>query len=125
MLRLLWLGSYYDGVTLHEKAPLRPELAAAIRGADPDQTMDGEADMGTASLEEALFWVGVYREILAMEEKVMDRVRQLMSAQSPLVRKEVELTNVPVIASQVSRFRHRHDHWKLKVSELQGLDGAA
>ncbi|HEV3233954.1 MAG TPA: hypothetical protein VG329_05355 [Candidatus Dormibacteraeota bacterium] len=99
-------------------------MAAAMRGGDPHQTMNGEADIGTASLEEALFWAGVYREILAMEEKVMERIRQLMSAQSPRVREEVELTNVPVIASQVARFRQRHDYWKLKVSQLQVLDGA-
>jgi hypothetical protein len=99
--------------------PERPEMAAASRGGDPDQLMDGEADLGTASMEQALFWTKVYGEILVMEEKVMARVQELMSAESPTVRREVELTNVPVIASQVERFRQRHVYWDLKVKELR------
>jgi hypothetical protein len=94
-------------------------MAAASRGGDPDQLMDGEADLGTASIEQALFWTKVYGEILVMEEKVMARVQELMSAESPTVRREVELTNVPVIASQVERFRQRHVYWDLKVKELR------
>lgn len=102
--------------------PDRPEMAAASRGADPDQPMDGEADPTTASMEQALFWAKVYSEILAMEEKVLARVHELMAVQTATVRREVELTNVPVIASQVERFRQRHEHWDRKVRELQLLD---
>ena len=101
---------------------LRPEMAAASRGGDTDQLMDGEADLGTASMEQALFWTKVYREILAMEEGVMARIQELMAAESPTVRREVELTNVPVIASQVERFRQRHEFWDVKVKELQAPD---
>lgn len=38
----------------------------------------------------------------------MERVRELMAAESDAVRHEVELSNVPVIAAQVERFRQRH-----------------
>lgn len=96
-------------------------MAAAARGGDPSQLMDGEADLGSASMEQAMFWTKVYDEILAMEEKVMARIQQLMAAESPKVRTEVELTNVPVIASQVERFRQRHEFWRLKVGELEAL----
>jgi hypothetical protein len=96
-------------------------MAAARRGGDPNQLMDGEADLGTASMEQALFWTKVYGEIVAMEEKVMARVQELMAAESPTVRREVQLTNVPVIASQVERFRQRHEYWDLRVKELQLL----
>jgi hypothetical protein len=44
-----------------------------------------------------------------------------MAAQSAAVREEVELTNVPVIASQVARFRQRRDYWELKLAALQAL----
>ncbi|MEA2681861.1 MAG: hypothetical protein QOK05_189 [Chloroflexota bacterium] len=98
---------------------VRPEMVAASRGGDTEQLMDGEADLGTASLEQAVFWQRVYSEILAMEEKVMARVQELMAAESPRVRREVLLTNVPVIASQVERFRQRHEYWGLRVRELQ------
>jgi hypothetical protein len=102
-----------------EDIPMRPEMAAASRGGDPDQLMDGEANLDTASIEQAVFWSQVYAEILAMEEKVMARVQELMALESGRVRREVELTNVPVIASQVERFRQRHEYWTLKVGQLE------
>ena len=97
---------------------VRPEMTAASRGGDTDQLMDGEADLETASMEQAVFWTRVYHEILTMEEQVMARIQELMAKESALVRREVELTNVPVIASQVERFRQRHEYWELKVTEL-------
>lgn len=98
--------------------PARPDVTAAERGGDPNQGMDGEADFKTASMDEAVFWRQVYSEILAMEEKVMSRVRELQSVQSAEVRAEVELSNVPVIAAQVARFRQRRDFWAGRVDEL-------
>jgi hypothetical protein len=52
----------------------------------------------------------------------MARVQELMAAESHTVRRKVELTNVPVIASQVERFRQRHEYWDLKVKSLQPPD---
>ena len=40
--------------------------------------MDDEPDPATAPLELALFWRGIYTEILAMEEAVLERIRQLI-----------------------------------------------
>src|SRR5437588_9861778 len=87
--------------------PDRPDIVAATRGGDNTLGMDGEADPATATLEQALFWRNIYTEILAMEEAVLERIRQLMADQSPQARREVELTNVPVIVAQVARFRAR------------------
>jgi hypothetical protein len=42
-----------------------------------------------------------------MEEAVLERIEELMTGQSPQARREVELTNVPVIAAQAERFRAR------------------
>jgi hypothetical protein len=97
---------------------LRPDLVAAERGGDPSQSMDGEADPKSASLEQALYWRQIYREILAMEEKVMERIQDLMAKQSPQARNEVELTNVPVVAAQAERFRQRLGFWTARVREL-------
>ena len=74
--------------------------------------MANEPDPKGATLEEALFWHGIYTEILAMEEAVLERVYQLQALQSPEARQEVELTNVPVIVSQVERFRSRLGFWQ-------------
>jgi hypothetical protein len=93
----------------------RPDIMAALRGGDTKQGMDGEADPKGASMEQALYW----REILAMEEKVMERIQDLMAAQSPEARREVELTNVPVVAAQAERFRLRLGFWTARVHELE------
>ena len=97
----------------------RPDMVAAARGGDPGRAMDGEEDPETASLEQALYWQQVYSEVLAMEEKVMERIRDLMVRQSPMARREVELTNVPVVAAHAERFRRRLGFWTERVDELQ------
>jgi hypothetical protein len=99
----------------------RPDIVAAIRGGDSSLGMDGEADPVTASLEQALFWRNIYTEILAMEEAVLERIQQLMADQSTQARREVELTNVPVVVAQADRFRARLGFWE---SAYQRLDGA-
>jgi hypothetical protein len=97
----------------------RPDVVAAIRGGDPNQPMDGEADPASASIEQARYWRQIYTEILAMEEKVMERIQALMAKQSPRARREVELSNVPVVAAQADRFRQRLGFWTARVNELE------
>jgi hypothetical protein len=93
----------------------RPDIVAATRGGNHSLGMDDEADPSTATLEEALFWRDIYSEILAMEESVLERIHQLMAGQSPQARREVELTNVPVVVAQVDRFRSRGRLWESRV----------
>ena len=98
----------------------RPDIDAAIRGGDWGQAMDGEGIPGDATLEHALYWRQIYVEILAMEVKVLDRIRQLMNTQSEEGRREVELTNVPVVVAQAERFRQRLGYWEARVAQLDG-----
>jgi hypothetical protein len=49
----------------------------------------------------------------------MERIQELMSKQSAEARKEVELTNVPVVAAQAERFRQRLAFWTARVRELE------
>jgi hypothetical protein len=105
---------------VHEDgAELRPDVKAQIRGADIEQAMEGEHNIETSSLEQAVFWRDTYREILVMEESVMVRVVELMATQSPTARREVELSNVPVIAAQVERFRSRLGYWETRLRRLE------
>ena len=93
----------------------RPDIVAATRGGDNSLGMEDEVDPGAASLEQALFWRNIYTEVLAMEEAVLARIHQLMARQSPEARREVELTNVPVVVAQVERFRSRQRIWDTRV----------
>jgi hypothetical protein len=82
--------------------------------------MDGEGPLGRATLKQALYWFNIYTEILAMEEKVLRRIEQLMASQSAEARREVELTNLPVVVAQAERFRQRLGYWNARVVELDG-----
>ena len=107
-LRLVVYQSYMNQKAAHQ----RPDIVAATRGGDNSLGMEGEADLATATREQALFWRNIYTEILSMEELVLARIRQLMADQSPQARQEVELTNVPVVVAQAERFRSRLGFWE-------------
>jgi hypothetical protein len=97
----------------------RPDVAAAERGGDWTKRMNGEGVPGDATMEQALYWKKTYTEILAMEEKVLARIHQLMATQSDTARREVELTNVPVVVAQAERFRQRLGYWDDRVEQLR------
>lgn len=103
---------------------MRPDVAAAIRGGDSEQGMEEEQEIATSSLEEAMFWRRTYTEIVAMEENVLGRVQELMAKQSSVARREVELSNVPVISGQLERFRSRLQNWDARLRQLEA-DGHA
>ena len=100
----------------------RPDIDAAVRGGDWGQRMESEMIPGDATLSQAVYWAQIYAEILAMEEKVLARIEQLMKLQSAEARREVELTNIPVVVAQAERFRRRHGYWESRVRELQALE---
>ena len=109
-------------MNLGEEGSDRPDIVAAIRGGDDSLGMQDEMDPTSASMEQALFWRNIYTEILEMEESVLARIRQLMAQQSPQARREVELTNVPVVAAQVERFRSRWELWDSRVQAHESED---
>jgi len=97
----------------------RADLVGAIRGGDPDQTTESEGDHKAASLAHALYWQGIYIEILAMQEPVIERIRGLMAEQSPDLRHQVEETSAPVVEPLADRFRERLGFWTARVRELE------
>jgi hypothetical protein len=104
----------------HHRSPQeRPDIVAATRGGDNSLGMDDEVEPSTATFEQALFWTNIYTEIVAMEEGVLERIEHLMVAQSPQARREVELTNVPVVVAQVARFRWRRGIWEARLHECR------
>jgi hypothetical protein len=120
LLNFLCRTSYFLVMKKVQGKTGRPDVDAAMRGGDWSQAMDGEGIPAEATLEHALYWRQIYTEILAMEEKVLDRIRQLMNTQSEEVRREVELTNVPVVVAQAERFRQRLGYWEARVVQLDG-----
>ena len=101
----------------------RPDVEAAIRGGDWSLRMEGEGLPSDAGLKQALYWRQIYTEILAMEEKVLARIRELIGKQSAAARREVELTNVPVVVAQAERFRRRLGYWEERVLQFDANPG--
>jgi hypothetical protein len=115
LLIFLWQRVYQEAMHVKHDGHDRPDIIAATRGGDASMGMDDEADPATASLEQALFWRDIYTETLTMEDSVLARIQHLMTNQSPQARREVELTNVPVVEAQAMRFRVRLGLWESRV----------
>jgi hypothetical protein len=120
LLFLLSQPLYSEVVRKVKSENARPDIEAAVRGGDWSLRMDGEGVPAEASLKQALYWRQIYTEILEMEEKVLERIRQLMTKQSAEGRREVELTNVPVVVAQAEKFRQRLGYWDARIAELDG-----
>ena len=89
-----------------------------VRSGDWGQTVDGEGVLAGSTLERAIYWRQIYSEMLEMEERVLARIDLLMDTQSDVVKRELELANVPVVVAQAERFRERLGYWEARVTEL-------
>ena len=118
LLLLLRHREYLLGMTQSGELEERPDIVAARRGGDPDQGMTDEPSLADSSIDQAIFWRQIYSEILTLEEGIMARVRQLIESESPEVRREVELSNLPVLTAQAHRFRERRGFWSQRITEL-------
>ena len=90
---------------------------AAWEGADLERPIEGE-DPESNSLREALRWVAVYRHLVKLESELFDVLAGMIPTMPSEAQKEAETTNLPVIASQVERFRHRLEYWQKRLVEL-------
>lgn len=93
-------------------------MEATSRGGTWHQAMDGEGVLAVSTLESALYWRQIYSEMLEMEERVLARIDLLMDKHSEVVKREVQLTNVPLVVAQADRFRQRLGYWEARVTEL-------
>ena len=91
---------------------------AAWEGADLERPISGE-DPESQSLAEARRWTAVYRHLVKLEQELFDILAGMIPTMPQEAQREAEATNLPVIASQVERFRHRLDYWVKREQELQ------
>lgn len=104
----------------HGRMASKEEAAgAAWEGADLERPISGE-NPETDSLEEARRWVTVYSHLVKLEQDLMDLMAGMIPKMPDEARKEAEETNLPVLASQIERFRHRLELWSKRRAELEG-----
>ena len=101
-------------------ASMREEaVGAAWEGADLERPISGE-DPATDSLEEARRWVTVYSHLVKLETELLDVLAGTIAKMPSEAQREAEQTNLPVLASQVERFRHRLEYWVGRKNLLEG-----
>ena len=67
----------------------------------------------------ALFWVGIYRQLLAADEAALLRMRQLLATALADRREDIDqLEDVDVVLNEVERINRRLTYW---YSELRGM----
>ena len=86
--------------------------------------MDDEAIPGEASPETAHHWIYVYTQLTILESHLISEARELIPTLSRSARKEAELTNLPLLESQLRRFRHRQQLWQQRLDELEKAEKA-
>ena len=91
---------------------------AAWEGADLERTLNGE-DPASQSLMEARRWTAVYRHLVGLEQDLFDMLAGVIPTMPEEAQREAEKTNLPVLASQLERFRHRLEYWVKREEELE------
>jgi hypothetical protein len=91
---------------------------AAWQGADLERPLSGE-DPESGSLGEALHWIAVYHQLVNLEQELLDVLARFIAGMPDAAKKEAEETNLPVLASQLERFRHRLAYWQRRRDELE------
>ena len=92
---------------------------AAWQGADLERPLTGE-DPDSESLAEARRWIAVYHQLVSLEQGLLDLLAHTIPGMPEAARKEAEETNLPVLASQAERFRHRLAYWQKRRDGLEG-----
>src|ERR1700716_1852629 len=93
----------------------QPELEAARLGSDLDRGMDDEAIPAEASPETARRWIEVYTQLTTLEDHLISEAYKVLATLSRSARQEAELTNLPLLESQLRRFRHRQELWQERL----------
>jgi hypothetical protein len=71
------------------------------------------------TLQQALFWMNIYRDLLAVDETALLRMRDLMTARPAQVRGDADYTpDVELVIGEIERVRERLDHWLNLVDRL-------
>jgi hypothetical protein len=72
------------------------------------------------TIQQALFWMNLYRELLAVDESALLRMRALMAAEPAGGRGDLYyLPDVELVMSEIERVRARLDFWLRHVDQLK------
>jgi hypothetical protein len=110
--------SLFEGESGTLQAEEPPEIEAARKGADLDRPIDGE-DPSARSDQAIRRWLRAYAELESLEAELLDLFAARSAQMSEDARREAAETNLPVLVSQLERFRKRHDYWQDRAENLE------
>ena len=69
-------------------------------------------ETATPTLQQALFWMNLYRDLLAVDENALHRMRVLL-LEEPASERGADFydEDVELVIGEIERVRVRHDHW--------------
>ena len=83
-------------------------------------------ETATPTLQQALFWMNIYRDLLAVDETALMRMRALMAEDTAMARGEVHYQpDVDIVVAEIERVRARLDHWLGLVDRLSEKNGGS
>jgi hypothetical protein len=72
------------------------------------------------TIQQALFWMNLYRELLAVDESALLRMRALMAAEPANGRGDLYyMPDVELVMGEIERVRARLDFWLRHVDQLK------
>ena len=94
-----------------------PEEIAARKAGDEERLMRGE-NPDTTYLEDAEHWAGVYRELLAFKQDLLDFTKERIARMKPPASNELATTDLVILEAEHERLRSRFDFWEQRRREL-------
>jgi hypothetical protein len=77
--------------------------------------------MGPVSLKQALFWMNIHLELLAVNQKALGRMRTLAAASGSFGGHEVD---VQLVTTEIERVMRRLKYWEDVVDRANGRQQA-
>ena len=93
-----------------------PEEAAA-EAVDEDRLLEGE-DPSSEYRDDAEHWARVYSELLEYKRQIMDVTRHAVDDMDRRAAREIQATDMQVIATEAQRFTRRLEFWRRRLDEL-------
>lgn len=94
-----------------------PEVVAAEKAGDEERLMRGE-NPDTTYLEDAEHWSGVYAELLAFKQDLLDFTKERIGRMRPPASNELATTDLVILEAEHARLRNRFDFWEKRRREL-------
>ena len=109
-----WPGRVID---VSDDGPTAVEFEQAI---DSSTLLPGE-EPSSLVVEDAIHWIRVYGELLAVKMSLLDRADQVLNEMTDDAVREINF-DLRLLGAQQDRYRTRYEYWLGRAAELGGAN---